>query len=89
MSEDSGTRDLEIEHLADLANLPLEEDEEDALEGACQEVLDAFELPEAEPAPTDGADPRWLEDDAEPWPEQGIEAILDEVPRRDRREIQP
>lgn len=87
MSKDEPAEALDVDHLADLANLPLDEEEKRELAMACQEVLDAFALPDVEPAEPDEEPTRWLDDEAEPWPEDGVEAILDEVPRRDGRHI--
>lgn len=80
-------RSLEIDHLAELADLPLSDEEADRLEDACEEVLDAFALPDVEPAEDDREPERLFDDEPEPCPPEETEAILEQVPRRDGRQI--
>lgn len=79
---------LDLDHLADLANLPLEDDEREDLREACHEVLEAFQLPDTDAEPPREARAARLGDEPEPWPEDECEAILDEAPRRDGRHVQ-
>lgn len=80
---------LDIEHLARLANLPLDEAETDALEAACAHVLEAFGLPEAEGEVPLGPPVRLFEDVPRAWDPEGIEAILAAMPQRDGRHLIP
>lgn len=79
--------ELDVERVAELANLPLDTDERERFEAACREVLDAFALPEVEPEVERSERSRLIEDVPEPWPQADVDAILDEVPRRDGRLI--
>lgn len=78
-------RDLDVAHVADLANLPLEEEKREEMEAACQEVLDAFQLPDLDETPGRAKPVRAFPDEAVPWPREGIEAIVDAFPESDGR----
>lgn len=78
----SGTtpRDLEIQHLAELANLPLSDDEADTLQSGCEEVLEAFHVPQHEDPPEQDAHDAAFEDEPRPWPEDEVDLILEQAP---------
>ncbi len=79
---------LDIDHLAQLANLPLSEEEKTELEGACSQVLEAFRLEDVEEDIGADQEGRWIEDEVHPWPAEEIEAILEAFPRREGRRLQ-
>lgn len=86
-NDETGVRELDVDHVADLANLPLDEDEREEMEQACAEVLEALQLEGIDEAPDEEAPTRVFEDEATPWPEAGVEAILTEFPDKDGRQL--
>ena len=78
-----------VEHIAKLANLPLEPTELTALAAEIETVLDAFGLQDAGGEPAQGPACRLLDDDPEAWPADGVAALLAGVPRLDGRHIRP
>lgn len=80
-------RSLDVFHVADLAEVPVDEDEVDALGQAMAEVLDAFELPDVDPDGVTEGHQRLFDDEPRPCDEDEVEAILDQVPRREGRHV--
>jgi Asp-tRNA(Asn)/Glu-tRNA(Gln) amidotransferase C subunit len=86
-ADEDRTASLAIDHLAELANLPLDEEERQAMAEACEELLDAFALDERQaPEPSEDVLDSF-EDEAEPWPADEVEAIREAFPERDGREL--
>jgi Asp-tRNA(Asn)/Glu-tRNA(Gln) amidotransferase C subunit len=81
--------ELDVDHLADLANLPLDDGDREELAAACREVLDTFRLAEVDEEAQATGSVRTFADEADPWPEEGIEAILAAFPDRDGRLLRP
>lgn len=86
---DDEAPDLDIHHLADLANLPLDDDEAAAMVEACQEVLEAFGLPEVEGELPEARTVATFEDEVEACQPATVDAIVDAFPRRDGRHLIP
>jgi len=84
---DDAGGELDVDHLAGLANLPLDEAERGELARACREVLEAFRLPDEEEPEDEAAPLGPVADDARPWPETEVEAIREEFPDRDGRSL--
>ncbi len=79
--------DVNIDHLAKLANLPLSDDERDALENECLDILDAFQLPDHDDGPDRTPQEPYLDDEPQPTPQDVADKILNEAPQRDGRNI--
>lgn len=84
-----GRARLDVEHVAELANLPLSEEEAPAMAEACQEVLEAFGLPEVEGRLPASRPVATFEDDPEICQAATVEAIVEAFPRRDGRHLIP
>ncbi len=84
-----GRSRLDIKHVADLANLPLAEEEAAAMAEACQEVLEAFGLPEVEGQSPASRPVTTFKDDPEICQADTVEAIVEAFPRRDGRHLIP
>jgi len=80
---------LDVDHLAELANLELDEGEREQMAQACREVLSAFQLEDLGDETQAPAPVRTFPDEPEPWPEDGIEAIVRAFPDRDGRSLRP
>lgn len=78
---------IDLDHLAQLANLPLSEGERDALQNECQDVLDAFQIPESDDAPDENPRTPYVADEPDPTPREAADKLLHEAPRRDGRHI--
>ncbi len=84
-----GSARLDVEHVANLANLPLSDDEVPAMTAACQEVLEAFGLPEVDGEVPDQRPVPSFEDAPEPCDPAIVDAIVEAFPRRDGRHLIP
>lgn len=83
------TAPLDVAHIAKLANLPLTDEEREALAADCAAVLEAFSLRDVEPVTEDERTAPTFEDLPDPWPEAGVEAIVEGFPKRDGRHLEP
>lgn len=84
-----GRARIDVEHVAELANLPLSDEEVPTMADACQEVLEAFGLPEIEGRPPASRPVTTFEDDPEICQATTVEAIVEAFPRRDGRHLIP
>lgn len=81
------SRWLDLDHLAELANLPLDEDEPEEMAEACRDVLATFQLEAVEEPEDEAGGLTPFADEPRPWPEEGVEAIVEAFPERDGREL--
>jgi len=82
-------REIDVDHVAELANLPLDDDEADDLEAACRDVLDAFQLEDVDAPDAHEPPSRTFPDEPEPWPRDEVDAIVDQFPDDDGRQLTP
>lgn len=84
---DEPPRSLDLEALADLANLPLTEEEGGSLRRDCRDVLEAFQLPSLDEAPSEKEAHVTFPDEPDPWTEEGVAKILDQAPSVEGRTL--